>query len=144
MLFATSFIVIGILASLKGAVFGGLWLVFIGWFLIQVPWTSISHNVPRPEAVSCFIRLRHPLMPVAAVASGRVKVVEQSEWGAKAYAALQSVIATARLKGDRHQANLTNRSDRRVRPSLKCEAEPPNPNRTKPGQLKQVPGTRST
>jgi Zn-dependent protease/predicted transcriptional regulator len=44
MLFAISFIVIGLLAILKGAVFGGLWLAFIGWFLIQVPWTGISQT----------------------------------------------------------------------------------------------------
>ncbi len=42
--FATSFIVIGILAIFKGAVFGGLWMAFIGWFLFQVALASVSQT----------------------------------------------------------------------------------------------------
>ncbi|MCI0661766.1 MAG: site-2 protease family protein [Acidobacteria bacterium] len=44
MLFAPCFIVIGILAIFKGAVFGGLWLAFIGWFLIQAARVSVSQT----------------------------------------------------------------------------------------------------
>jgi CBS domain-containing protein len=44
MFIATSFIVIGSLAIFKGAGFGGLWLAYIGWFLIQVGRTCVSQT----------------------------------------------------------------------------------------------------
>jgi CBS domain-containing protein len=44
MFFSTFFIVIGILAIFNGAFFAGLWLAFIGWFLIQVARAGVSQT----------------------------------------------------------------------------------------------------
>lgn len=44
MFFVACFIVIGILGIFKGAIIGGLWLAFIGWFLFQATRMSVART----------------------------------------------------------------------------------------------------